>query len=297
MRTLKEEQDIAIIGLSCRFPQADSPETLWELIAKGQSVFQPMPESRKLRHASENLHSIFAGFIENPYLFDNDRFGIADAEALFMDPQQRIMLELAVRAMENAGYTNLGNQQVGVFIGADQQAYQEMITSRWYRRKALDYLLGSGAFQRIPAELRQELQAEIEGLRMIEPLPPHALVGNLLNMIPGRIAHELNLKGPAFSVDTACSSSLVAVHLACESLKRRECDWALAGGVNLNLTPSVFQYMRAAGVISPSGKCIPFSRDSDGILLGEGAGMVVLRRYARCSRYHGLTENGAGHPS
>ena len=278
MRTLKEEQDIAIIGLSCRFPQANSPETFWQLIAEGRSVFQPMPESRKLRHTSENLNSIVAGFLENPYLFDNDRFGIPDAEAVFMDPQQRIMLELAVEAMENAGYTNWGNQQVGVFIGADQQAYQEMITSRWYRRKALDYLLGSDTFQRIPAEIRQALQSDIEALRSIEPLPPHALVGNLLNMIPGRIAHELNLKGPAFSVDTACSSSLVAVHLACESLKRQECDWALAGGVNLNLTPSVFQYMGAAGVISPSAKCIPFSRDSDGILLGEGAGMVVLRR-------------------
>lgn len=278
MKLQGESHDIAIIGLSCRFPQAPNPETFWQLTAEGRTVFQPMPESRKLRHALENLNSIKAGFLENPYLFDNDRFGISDAEAVFMDPQQRIMLELAVEAMENAGYPDWSNRLVGVFVGADQLAYQEMITSRWYRRKAVDYLLESEAFRRIPPEMREALQTDLEAMRTLEPLPPHALVGNLSNMIPGRIAHELNLKGPAFSVDTACSSSLVAVHLACESLKQRECDWALAGGVNLNLTPTVFQYMSAAGVISPSGKCIPFSRDSDGILLGEGAAMVALRR-------------------
>ncbi|MCB0569468.1 MAG: amino acid adenylation domain-containing protein [Phaeodactylibacter sp.] len=278
MNPHEKNHDIAIIGLSCRFPQAPNAEAFWQLIAEGQSVFQPMPESRKLRHALENLNNVKGGFLENPYLFDNERFGIPDTEAIYMDPQQRIMLELAVEAMENSGYADWSNQSVGVFVGADQLAYQEMITSRWYRRKAVDHLLGSEAFRRIQPEMRQALEAELEAMRALEPLPPHALVGNLSNMIPGRIAHELNLKGPAFSVDTACSSSLVAVHLACESLIRRECGWALAGGVNLNLTPTVFQYMSAAGVISPSGKCIPFSRDSDGILLGEGAGMVALRR-------------------
>ena len=273
-----EGQDIAIIGLSCRFPQAPDPEKFWQLIAAGQAVFQPMPESRKFRHALENPQDMRGGFLESPYLFDQERFGISDAEAVYMDPQQRIMLELAVEAMENAGYADWGNQLVGVFVGADQLAYQEMITSRWYRRKVVDHLLESESFQSIPPQIRQALQADMEAIRRSEPLPPYALVGNLANMIAGRIAHELNLKGPALSVDTACSSSLVAVHLACESLKRQECDWALAGGVSLNLTPSVFEYMSAAGVISPSGKCIPFSRDSDGILLGEGAGMVALRR-------------------
>lgn len=278
MNNTNERHDIAIIGLSCRFPQAPDPEQFWQLIASGQSVFQTMPENRTSRHASENLDGMKGAFLENPYLFDNERFGIPDAEAEYMDPQQRIMLELAVEAMENAGYSDWANLPAGVFIGADQLAYQEMITSGFYRRKAADYLLQSAGFQNIPPEYRKALEEEIETMRATTPLPPNALVGNLTNMIAGRISHELNLKGPAMSVDTACSSSLVAVHLACESLNRHECDRALAGGVNLNLTPSVFQYMKAAGVISPSGKCIPFSNDSDGILLGEGGGMVVLRR-------------------
>ncbi|MBL7774572.1 MAG: SDR family NAD(P)-dependent oxidoreductase, partial [Saprospiraceae bacterium] len=278
MKQQEKTPDIAIIGLSCRFPQAPTPEAFWQIVANGRTVFQATPESRKLHHAPELLAGVRAGFLESPYDFDNARFGIPDAEAIFMDPQQRIMLELAIEAMENAGYPAWSNQPVGVFVGADQLAYQEMISSRWYRRKTADYLLESEAFQQIPPDNRQALQAELEALRALEPLPPHALVGNLANMIPGRIAHELNLKGPAFSVDTACSSSLVAVHLACESLKQGECDTALAGGVNLNLSPSVFQYMSAAGVISPSAKCIPFSRDSDGILLGEGAAMVALKR-------------------
>jgi|GEM_PF-1166916 len=269
---------IAIIGLGCRFPQAHNPEAFWRLISEGRTVFQAMPEVRKMRHAHDGLDKIRAGFLENPYLFDNSRFNIPDSEALVMDPQQRLMLELSVEAMEDAGYSEWSNQAVGVFVGANQLAYQEMISSRWYRQKAMDHLLESDAFQRIPLELRNDLQDELSSIRSLDNLSPNALVGILANMIPGRIAHELNLKGPAFSIDTACSSSLVAVHLACESLYRYECDMALSGGVNLNLTPAVFHYMQAAGVISPTDKCIPFSKESNGILLGEGAGMVALKR-------------------
>lgn len=275
---MENEHGIAIIGLSCRFPQASDPQAFWQLLVEGRAVFQPMPESRKHLHSADNLDKIRGGFLDNPYQFDPEQFHISEQEALYMDPQQRVMLELAVEAIKDAGYTEWSNRLVGVFVGANQLAYQEMITSRWYRRKAVDHILKSETFQRIPVQIRQTLQAELDAVRNLDQLPTYALVGVLSNMIPGRIAHELNLKGPALAVDTACSSSLVAVHLACASLYQRECDWALAGGVNLNLTPSVFHYMDAAGVISPSGKCIPFSRDSDGILLGEGAGMVALKR-------------------
>ncbi|TNE68106.1 MAG: amino acid adenylation domain-containing protein [Bacteroidetes bacterium] len=274
----KNKQGIAVIGVSCRFPQAHNPEAFWQLIAEGRTVFQSIPEDRLLRHSFNGLEGIKAGFLENPYLFDNQRFNIPDAEAQFMDPQQRVMLELAIEAIADTGYAEWTNQRAGVFVGTDQLAHLEMISSRWYRQKAVDHLLQSESFQRIPVALRNDLQDELTTMRTLDPLPPHTLVDNLGNMIPGRIAHELNLKGPAFAVDTACSSSLVAVHLACESLYRHECDLALAGGVNLNLSPSVFQYMQAAGVISPTGKCIPFSKDSDGILLGEGAGLVALKR-------------------
>lgn len=269
---------IAIIGMACRFPQAESPEAFWNLLTQGIPVFRDMPRERSCRHALNGLKTTRGGFLESPYLFDNQYFKISEEAATYMDPQQRIMLEIAATCMLDAGYPTLSNQKAGVFLGANQMAHEEMLTSRWYRSKGLDFIQSLPAFQQLKDSDREALARELTQLQQSNPLPEHALVGNLTNMVASRISHELNLKGPSLTVDTACSSSLVAVHLACESLHRGDCDIAFSGGVNLNLSPSIFRYMQAAGVISPTEKCIPFSEESDGILLGEGAGMVLLKR-------------------
>lgn len=267
-----------MIGIGCRFPNADNPLSFWNLLAAGDTAFGPVPAERIQQRSFTDQNGITGTFLQNPFLFDNRHFNISDAEAVFLDPQQRIMLELAVETLETAGYSTLKSKRAGVFIGANQVAYEEMLTSRWYRANVVDQIRHLDSFSAIPEPTRQTLLADLERLIPGEHLHPNALADNLANMIASRISHELNITGPSMTIDTACSSSLVAVHMACESLRQGESDLVFAGGVNLNLTPSVFQYMHAAGVISPSGKCIPFSKDSDGILLGEGAGMLLLKR-------------------
>ena len=182
------------------------------------------------------------GWLEAPDRFDAARFGIGAAEAAAMDPQQRLVLELSDEALERAGAA--GEPSVGVYIGAGQQAYMEEV---------LAHLDVPGA------------------------LPPGALAGNLLALLASRVSHQLDLRGPALTVDTACSSALVAVHLACQALRRGECELALAGGVNLNLSSAATRLLDRAGVISPSGRCRPFEPGADGTLPGEGAGLVLLQ--------------------
>ncbi len=184
------------------------------------------------------------GFVADVDLFDAQRFGISAAEAAAMDPQQRLVLTLAANGLAEAGCGDA--RSVGVFVGAGQQAYFE------------------------------DVRAHLD-----DGLHPGALAGNLLNMIAARVSHHLDLRGPALTVDTACSASLVAVHLACQSLQCGECDVALAGGVNLNLTPTAHRLFANAGALSPTGRCRPFEPDADGMVPGEGAAVLVLKPLAR----------------
>ncbi len=188
------------------------------------------------------------------------------------------MLELALEAKENALIREFKDRNIGVFIGANQRAYIESISSVFYRKQLIDRVRELQILSGIPPEIKSELFRELAALEQTQPVDATTLTGNISNMISGRISHEFNLNGPSLTIDTACSSSLVAVHLACESLHKKECNLVYAGGVNLNLTPTIFFTMEAAEVISPSGTCIPFSQESDGILVGEGAGLVLLKR-------------------
>lgn len=228
------QQPLAITGAACLLPGADSPEAFWKLVQQGQTAITPPPAGRW----PDATQRLTGGFLDEVDGFDAARFGIDPAEAAAMDPQQRLMLAVATQALELAGTPG---KQLGVFVGAGQQAHIESVL--------------------------QQLDRD---------LPPGTMAGNLLNMLAARVAHHLDLRGPALCVDTACSASLVAAHLAARSIAAGECEAAVVGGVNLNLTPTAHRLFERAGALSPSGRCLPFEDDADGTIPGEGVVAVVL---------------------
>lgn len=231
---------IAITGIDCRFPRAEGPGGYWELLMRAGDVAGPVPAQRWTDFPCQ------AGFLGDPDVFDNEFFAVSPREAGSMDPQQRLMLHCAWRAVEDAGIAphRLAGTPTGVFVG--------VMGSEWAQLTLTDL---SGITAQIGS-------------------------GNGYCMIANRVSYHLDLRGPSLAVDTACSSSLVAVHLAANSLLSGECDWAIAGGVNLALTPALGIFYAQAGLAAPDGRCKPFSADADGIGRGEGVGAVVLRRYA-----------------
>ena len=190
------------------------------------------------------MYTLEGGFIDAVDRFDAEFFGISPLEAASMDPQQRLLLELAWEALENAGHApgRLAGSQTGVYVGLANNDY------------------GRGLFARP------------------DLIDPYFSPGNAYSVASGRIAYVLGLQGPAVSIDTACSSSLVALHLACQALRSRECDRALAGGVNLILSPEMHVNFCKAGMLSRDHRCKAFDAAADGYVRGEGGALVVLRR-------------------
>ena len=228
------QQPVAITGAASLLPGADSPEAFWALVRAGRTTIAPPPAGRW----PDATARFPGGFLDEVDSFDAARFGIDPDEAAAMDPQQRLMLAVATLALEQAGTPG---RQLGVFVGAGQQAYLETVLQH-----------------------------------MDRDLPPGTLAGNLLNMLAARISHQLDLRGPALSVDTACSASLVAAHLAARSIAAGECEAAVVGGVNLNLSPAAHKLFDRAGALSPTGRCLPFEAEADGMIPGEGAVALVL---------------------
>lgn len=251
------EEAIAIIGMSCRFPHgANSPEAYWQLLREGVDAITEVPGTRweieryyhPERGQAGKMVTRYGGFLEAVDCFDARFFHMAPREAVYTDPQQRLLLELTWEGMEHAGLAPEAwrNTPTGVFVGIFTHDY-ELLQVKQSQGAALDTYFATG---------------------------------NSVAMAAGRIAYVFGFQGPAIAVDTACSSSLVALHLACRSLRHRECDLALAAGVNLLLSPELSVTFSGAGMLSADGRCRTFDAAAGGYVRGEGGGVVVLKRLA-----------------
>ena len=251
----QKNEPIAIIGMGCRFPGgANSPEAFWELLSRGKEAIVPVPSQRWDAEAyyDENpdlpnkTYARYGGFIDAVDQFDAQFFGMTPREAIALDPQQRLLLEVSWEALENAGIApqKLTGTQTGVFVGIGLDDYAKLQIKQ---QIAIDAYTGSG---------------------------------NAFCFASGRLSYFLGLQGPSLAIDTACSTSLVTVHLACQSLRNRESNLALAGGVSLMLSPEVTLYLSKTRALSPDGRCKTFDKDANGYVRGEGCGMVVLKRFS-----------------
>ncbi len=248
-------EPIAIVGMGCRFPgHANTPEEFWQLLRDGVNGISEVPDNRwdveayydPDPNAPGKMYVRRFGFVDQVDQFEPQFFGISPREALSMDPQQRLLLEVSWEALEYAGIVpnQLAGSQTGVFIGISTNDYSRIpITSG--DRSYMDAYLGTGTAFSVAA---------------------------------GRLSYTLGLHGPAFALDTACSSSLVAIHLACQSLRAGQSDLALAGGVNLILSPDATIAMAKTHALAPDGQCKTFDASADGYSRGEGCGIVVLKR-------------------
>ncbi|MDN3658658.1 SDR family NAD(P)-dependent oxidoreductase [Ferruginibacter paludis] len=244
-------EPIAIIGIGCRFPGAKDPESFWQLLSTGTDAISEVPGDRWPKHAFYHPDpavpgkavSYWGGFLDNIDQFDPFFFGISPMEAEYMDPQQRLLLELSYEALDDAGQiqANIAGTKTGVFIGISISEYSQ--------------------------------------LQFDDPLmiTSHSGTGSALSIAANRISYFFDFHGPSIAIDTACSSSLAAVHMACQSLRSGECGMALAGGVNMILSPAHSIAFTKAGVLAPDGRCKAFDARANGYVRGEGGGVIVLK--------------------
>ncbi|QSJ15494.1 type I polyketide synthase [Nostoc sp. UHCC 0702] len=248
-------EPIAIVGMSCRFPGgADNPEAFWQLLYQGVDAIAEVPSDRwdvdtyydPNPDAPGKIYTRSGAFLKEVDKFDPQFFGISPREATNLDPQQRLLLEVSWEALENAGQPpqQLASSQTGVYVGIGQNDYAQ-------------------------------LQMKFGDPTRIDT---YSGTGNGFCFASGRLSYVLGLQGPNMAIDTACSSSLIAIHLACQSLRAGECHLALAGGVQLVLSPEVTIFLSRAHALSPDGRCKTFDASANGYGRGEGCGIVVLKR-------------------
>ncbi|MEM7587478.1 MAG: SDR family NAD(P)-dependent oxidoreductase, partial [Acidobacteriota bacterium] len=251
-----EGEGIAIVGLAGRYPEADSLEQFWENLAAGRDGIREIPQERwdyRQRAALGMPELNRGGFLSDVDRFDSRFFSIAPREAVVMDPQERLFLEVAWAALEDAGYLpetlvpEGEARNVGVFVGAVWTFYQT-----------------------IGAE--EAFKGNVVG--------PNSYLWAVAN----RVSYFMDFTGPSLAVDTACSSSLTALHMACEAIRRGSCRAAIAGGVNLDLHPSKRVVTAAGGFLSPDSRCAAFGADANGYVAGEGVGAVLLKPLADAER-------------
>ena len=256
--------DIAIIGLSGRYPQAQNLEEYWDNLLKGKDCITEIPKSRwdwrayfsEDKNQSGKHYSKWGGFIEDVDKFDPLFFAISPREAAYMDPQERLFLEAAWSALEDAGYCrehfrgnpgDYSSSQVGVYAGVMWNEYQ---------------ILG--------------VESSLNGAPKV--------TGGSYASIANRVSYALNLHGPSMSIDTMCSSSLTALHLACQDLKNHATDMGIAGGVNVSIHPHKYLILSSGQFISSRGHCESFGEGGDGYIPGEGVGVAILKRLGDAQR-------------
>ena len=250
--------DIAVVGMACRFPGAADPAAYWRNLSQGVFSVQEIPSDRwdKDQYYSRDLQednktvSKWGGFMTDIDKFDAPLFKISPREAELMDPQQRIMLELAWTCIEDAGYapSELRGSDMGVYIGVCNFDYKVMME------------------------------------RSLRSIDAHFSTGAANTLIPNRISYEFDFKGPSVPVDTACSSSLVALEQAVHALRRGDCSSALVGGISVLCTPTFFISFSKTGMLSPDGICKSFDATADGYVRGEGAGLILLKPLDQAQR-------------
>lgn len=236
-------EPVAVIGVGCRFPgDIDGPERLWDFLTEKKCAITAYPD-RGFTNAGTFAES--GGFLKDVAGFDNRFFDIPPDEALRMDPQQRLLLEVSWEALEHAGIIpeSLRLSRTGVFVGVSSTDYVRLVSASAQQKSTIwDNTGGSSS------------------------------------IIANRISYFLDIQGPSIVIDTACSSSLVAVHLACRSLSTWDCDIALVGGTNVLISPEPWGGFREAGILSQTDCCHAFDKSADGMVRGEGCGVIVLQR-------------------
>lgn len=236
-------EPVAVIGVGCRFPgDIDGPERLWDFLTEKKCAITAYPD-RGFTNAGTFAES--GGFLKDVAGFDNRFFDIPPDEALRMDPQQRLLLEVSWEALEHAGIIpeSLRLSRTGVFVGVSSTDYVRLVSASAQQKSTIWDSTGGSS-----------------------------------SIIANRISYFLDIQGPSIVIDTACSSSLVAVHLACRSLSTWDCDIALVGGTNVLISPEPWGGFREAGILSQTGCCHAFDKSADGMVRGEGCGVIVLQR-------------------
>src|ERR1700759_4071572 len=257
--TTRTDAPIAIVAFSCRVPGAPDPEAFWEVLSGGVDAIREVPEDRfdigefydPDPDTPGKIYSRFGGYLDGIDGFDPEFFGISPRGAVWIEPQQRLMLETVWEGLERAGYapSALRGSRTGILAGVAANEYSHLLSAE-----------------------------------SIDKIEPYFITGNALNAISGRVAFALGFEGPAVAVDTACSSSLVAVHQACQALHCGDCDLALAGGVNVLLSPVTIVAASRARMLSPVGRCKTFDASADGYVRSEGCGILVLKRLSDAVR-------------
>ncbi|NTY61313.1 type I polyketide synthase [Mycolicibacterium sphagni] len=259
LATSATDEPIAIIAVACRFPGSPDADAYWDVLSGGVDAIREIPEDRfdvdefydPDQQMPGKIYTRNGGYLDSVDGFDPEFFGISPREAVWIDPQQRLMLEIAWEGLERAGYapSAVRGSRTGVFVGVGANEYSHLLSGE-----------------------------------SVENLEAHFITGNALNAIAGRVAFTLGLEGPAMAVDTACSSSLVAVHQASQALHSGDCDMALAGGVNVLLSPASIVAASRARMLAPDGRCKTFDAAADGYVRGEGCGILVLKRLSDAQR-------------
>ena len=235
---------IAVIGMACKFPGADTIDEFWDLLTKGKSMLERMPKDRfsrdELPRSNEDLQ-FWGNFVKDIDAFDHKFFKKSPREAASMDPQQRLLLQVAYQTLESSGYfVKSRGKDIGCYLGTCSTDY--------------DHNVGS------------------------HPPTAYSTTGTLRAFLSGKISHHFGWSGPSLTFDTACSSSAVAIHTACTALRMEECSQAVAGGVTLLTSPYLYENLATAHFLSPTGATKPFDAAADGYCRGEGVGLVMLKK-------------------